>query len=142
MYDEVYSKGKEILAIVDHCEYCNEDIISVYSFTHYNLIVTRNRFLLIAVDHRDYSVKWNIRFEDCLTMNERHKEDGRVELVVTCLQSTGLFESSNFSAGNPFGLHFVEKRISIGKGHSASRVADMLKEIIETEMAHHNTCIV
>ncbi len=52
------------MAVVNEGIYKNEDIISVYSFTHYNLLVTRNRFLLISVRNEEYSVKCDIRFEN------------------------------------------------------------------------------
>lgn len=121
---------------MDQCEYADEDIISVYSFTNHSLIVTRNRFLLIAVHEGSYSVKCNILFEELVTI--RKQVERNVELWFICMNRGTLFQKPNdFS---PFGLRFEEKKIKIGRGHSASRVADMLCEIIEKEITHHDGC--
>lgn len=139
MYDEVYSRGREILAVVGQCGYCNEDILSVYSFNYFELIVTRNRFMFISKGTKEYAVKCDIRFEDCIGIHEKHNQDESIDLCFTCMKNVTLFGNSNFSTGNPFGLRFVEKRIHIGKGHSASRVAVMICDILEKEIAHHNS---
>ena len=37
-------------------------------------------------------------------------------------------------------MQLEEKRIPIGNGHAALRVAEMLSEIIEKEMINHDNC--
>lgn len=138
MYDEVYSKGREILAVVDQCTYCNEDILSVYSFTHRELIVTRNRFMFIKTDNEEYVIECSIRFEDYISVHEKHNQDESIDLCFTCMKNVTLFGNSGFSTGNPFGLRFVEKHVHIERDHSASRLAAMLCEIIKKEIAQHN----
>ena len=128
------------MAVVNEGIYKNEDIISVYSFTHYNLLVTRNRFLLISVRNEEYSVKCDIRFENCMEMHIIQKEDGNVDLCFTCLKQAGFSGSFYFSNSTLFGMQLEEKKIPIGKGHAALRVADMLCEIIEKEMINHDNC--
>ena len=115
-----------------NAEYADEDIISVYSFTNHSLIVTRNRFVFVAVDQE---VKCNILFEDFVAMREKVEEDC-VELCFVCMNHGNLFQTSQ--DGMPFALSFVEKKIVIGRGHSASRVAGMIGEIIEKEIANHD----
>ena len=128
------------MAIVNEGEYKNEDIISVYSFTHYNLLVTRNRFLLISVRNKEYTVKCDIRFENCIEIHTIQNEDGSIELCLICMKQTGFSRSFYFGNSTLFSMQLEEKRIPIGNGHAALRVAEMLSEIIEKEMINHDNC--
>ena len=130
----MYSKGKELLATVDYCKYANEDLLSVYTFNSYNLLVTRNRFLLVDINTNN-TVIINVRFDEVIAIREK-EVDGYLNLCFICIHRGKLFQNSR---GNPFSLQFEEKTIVIGRKPSANRITTMLKGIIEKEIVNHNS---